>query len=170
MQRRIWLSAKISKMKLFCEYKRRFIAATYFFKQFHIRCLPSKYASELCFSRVSFYKIDQSDQWRNVTIHSVVCRVNVFCRLDFIKFNISNYCPSKQIRIRIHQQQNMVSNICTNNKNFTKMVLFLSLQDFFVIFEHVSIASYPALLILNAYLCAGVEEPLRSIGIYADHL
>ena len=80
-------------------------------------------------------------------------------RKGFIKFNISNHCPSTQIFIKTHRQlyQNMRSNISTVNKKDTRIGLFISLQDFIVIFENVLLfVIVPFSLVRNVYLSAGV--------------
>ena len=88
--------------------------------------LGSKYASEMCFSRVIFNRIDKWDSSDMETIQSVVCRVRLFLSTRLYQIHYFQSL-SQQIHIKTHQQlyQNMVSKISTVNKKI--MGLFLSI-------------------------------------------
>ena len=116
--------SQISMMELFTKTRNGLKALAIFLNSFILDAwLGSKYASEMCFSRVIFNRIDSSDM---ETIQSVVCRVRLFLSTRLYQIHYFQSL-SQQIHIKTHQQlyQNMVSKISTVNKKI--MGLFLSI-------------------------------------------
>ena len=116
--------SQISMMELFTKTRNGLKALAIFLNSFILDAwLGSKYASEMCFSRVIFNRTDSSDM---ETIQSVVCRVRLFLSTRLYQIHYFQSL-SQQIHIKTHQQlyQNMVSKISTVNKKI--MGLFLSI-------------------------------------------
>ena len=119
--------SQISMMELFTKTRNGLKALAIFLNSFILDAwLGSKYASEMCFSRVIFNRIDKWDSSDMETIQSVVCRVRLFLSTRLYQIHYFQSL-SQQIHIKTHQQlyQNMVSKISTVNKKI--MGLFLSI-------------------------------------------
>ena len=86
--------------KTFCEYNNHFKAVNYLFKQFHI---DSRYASEMCSSRVILIKQISEISSDMLEYKALYLVQDFFYRLDLIEFNVFNYCPNRQIHVKIHQ-------------------------------------------------------------------
>ena len=119
--------SQISVMELFTKTRNGLKALAIFLNSFILDAwLGSKYASEMCFSRVIFNRIDKWDSSDMETIQSVVCRVRLFLSTRLYQIHYFQSL-SQQIQVKTHQQlyQNMVSKISTVNKKI--MGLFLSI-------------------------------------------
>ena len=119
--------SQISMMELFTKTRNGLKALAIFLNSFILDAwLGSKYASEMCFSRVIFNRIDKWDSSDMETIQSVVCRVRLFLSTRLYQIHYFQSL-SQQIQVKTHQQlyQNMVSKISTVNKKI--MGLFLSI-------------------------------------------
>ena len=119
--------SQISMMELFTKTRNGLKTLAIFLNSFILDAwLGSKYASEMCFSRVIFNRIDKWDSSDMETIQSVVCRVRLFLSTRLYQIHYFQSL-SQQIHIKTHQQlyQNMVSKISTVNKKI--MGLFLSI-------------------------------------------